>query len=296
MSEIMSQALDQANAVIKVLQAEMAELRAQLVCESAEFLEDGEAPPDYVRGWNDALSTVSGKPVPMPDEFLKAQQAPIAPQAVDVDVEPLEWGYPFKEEGERILRFIQVYVEGVVTRRENDCSNPGENGRDVTEAIYKALRSVATPIAPQAVAVAGTKPLADMIAKYESDPTKMEALETARIANTPAVPDAKATKQPLPWVAKSMESQQRDYGRITTSTGSYVADFMDLEDAQLVVERMNSLAVNTPAVRGIIESAWRAGYWQAGYTNDSSYADEESRKYATEILAIPTANDKQGGE
>jgi hypothetical protein len=39
------------------------------------------------------------------------------------------------------------------------------------------------------------------------------------------------------------------------------------------------------SVRQMIEGAWCAGYYNAGYTNDSGYADEQATKCADELLA-----------
>ena len=39
-----------------------------------------------------------------------------------------------------------------------------------------------------------------------------------------------------------------------------------------------------PTVREMIEAAWLAGYYNAGYTNDSAYASQQAAKCADEFL------------
>lgn len=38
--------------------------------------------------------------------------------------------------------------------------------------------------------------------------------------------------------------------------------------------------------REMIEAAWVAGYYHAGYTNDSAYAQEQAAKCADELLGV----------
>lgn len=39
------------------------------------------------------------------------------------------------------------------------------------------------------------------------------------------------------------------------------------------------------SARSLIEAAWCAGYYHNGYTHDSAYAEQESSKFADEVLA-----------
>lgn len=67
-------------------------------------------------------------------------------------IEELTWGFSkFKEDAERILFWINRYVNGIVEGRDDDNSNPGENGRDMVNVLYDIFKKAPSIVQPAAV-------------------------------------------------------------------------------------------------------------------------------------------------